>query len=60
MFSYSLLAVVGSKAVKLWLVREISHENGITQRGFIIYKPNPIFLCLKEADLKTNKQTKNS
>lgn len=52
MFSYSQLAVVRSQAVKLWLEREISHENSITQWGFLIHESSPIFVCLKEAGFK--------
>lgn len=43
-FSYSVLAVVRSLTVKLWLVQEISHENSIAQWGFVIHESVPFYL----------------
>jgi len=37
-------------------VREISHENRISQEGFVIHESNLIFVCLKEAVLGKKKK----
>lgn len=39
-------------------MREISHENSISQEGFVIHESNLIFVCLKEAVLGGKKKKK--